>query len=436
MASSASSASDGAKLAGVRRVLASFILSAREMERVDGTAEAGAEAQAGRSKPEGRGDGDDAGWKARLAAAEAAYEESVRARDDALKQARETADALTEARSEGAQLVTARTALDAARREVQRLTDDLAALRAQHAQAQEQAAPQAADDAHPLLGAPVADLGYKTIYAATVGAMLELQQSLPTWHKQRMFRLERAKAIAAYKAKRGQVKPVTLPGIITLVEEADGSMYVLDGQHRIGSLRVLHEKGLADTDEHVMVEVFHPQAPTSAPAAVGDDAPADDVDDAVSSAKDMKRFAELLFKEINQAEPLRDVDWPDTPDNVRLVLEEAVQKLKKTYPKMFSASARCLSPHVNVDVVKDQLFQALFNDGSANEDGLDAATVTVDDIVNFVEKRNAALAKRAESSWTKGLGGKAKEQRLKALAKAKDNAFYLGVVPGTAWLSK
>jgi len=455
------SSSAGGGLTGVRRILASFILSSDEIERLE-EASASASASASSVKDASltiKAAQDQA--SAEVAAARASLADAIAARASAEAEAKEArAQALMEIESvknsQSAAMQTIQNDLKNAQSELVKAKKDVEKavkvertklselknqLKAAEAAATAAAAASTASatveatplPVHPLLNvAPAVDLGYKKLFHADIASLLKLQENTPVWHKQRMFRPERAKAIALYKAKRGQVNPVTL------VEETDGKMYVLDGQHRLGALRVLHEKGLAAADEKVMVEVFYPRAPSSKPSTMGDDAEgASDMDgDAdAANARDIKRFAELLFKEINQAEPLRDVDWPDVSDRLRAVLEETVQTLRGKYPKMFSASARYQSPHVNVDVLKDELFQALFGDsGDGKGAGLDAGTASVDDIIAFVEERNSALAKRKDSTWTKGIAGKGKDKRLKALEKAKANGFFLGVVPGPSWL--
>ncbi|XRB07890.1 ribokinase [Pycnococcus provasolii] len=461
------SSSAGGGLTGVRRILASFILSSDEIERLE-EASASASASAPSVKDASltiKAAQDQA--SAEVAAARASLADAIAARASAEAEAKEArAQALMEIESvknsQSAAMQTIQNDLKNAQSEIVKAKKDVEKavkvertklselknqLKAAEAAATAAAAASTASatveatplPVHPLLNvAPAVDLGYKKLFHADIASLLKLQENTPVWRKQRMFRPERAKAIALYKAKRGQVNPVSLPGIVTLVEETDGNMYVLDGQHRLGALRVLHEKGLAAADEKVMVEVFYPRAPSSKPSTMGDDAEgASDMDgDAdAANAHDIKRFAELLFKEINQAEPLRDVDWPDVSDRLRAVLEETVQTLRGKYPKMFSASARYQSPHVNVDVLKDELFQALFGDsGDGKGAGLDAGTATVDGIIAFVEERNSALAKRKDSTWTKGIAGKGKDKRLKALEKAKANGFFLGVVPGPSWL--
>lgn len=66
-----------------------------------------------------------------------------------------------------------------------------------------------------------------------------------------------------------------------------------------------------------------------------------------------------LFKEINSSEPVRLVDMPDegASDNIRQVITEAAEILQTKYSEMFKPSARCRPPHLNIDNLRDDLFQ-------------------------------------------------------------------------------
>ena len=116
------------------------------------------------------------------------------------------------------------------------------------------------DDEHPVLGILLSDLGHKKIYRASISKLA----SLPVWEKQRVFRVERAEKIAMDKLKQKQ--KIGLPGIITICESSDGSLKILDGQHRVAAMSVLAklkkdgkgkvEERLVFDPEVVLVEVF------------------------------------------------------------------------------------------------------------------------------------------------------------------------------------
>ena len=64
---------------------------------------------------------------------------------------------------------------------------------------------------HPTLGRVVADLGYKKVYQVSAHTLA----SIPVWKKQRLYRHDRAKVIAADKMK---TLHLGLPGIVVLHE--------------------------------------------------------------------------------------------------------------------------------------------------------------------------------------------------------------------------
>ena len=95
---------------------------------------------------------------------------------------------------------------------------------------------------------------YKQCYAARV----EQLTAIPIWKRQRVYNSDRVKKIATDKAKSTQPG---LPGIISLYELGDGEHGVVDGQHRVGALALLLERGAWSADATVLVEVSTP--PTS-----------------------------------------------------------------------------------------------------------------------------------------------------------------------------
>ena len=91
------------------------------------------------------------------------------------------------------------------------------------------------DEDHPVLGPVIADLGYKRVHlvpATTLG-------TIPVWRRQRVYRHDRAKAMAADKLK---TKHLGLPGVICIHEEENGKLSILDGQHRVGMMKILSDK--------------------------------------------------------------------------------------------------------------------------------------------------------------------------------------------------
>jgi hypothetical protein len=182
---------------------------------------------------------------------------------------------------------------------------------------------------HPILGPVIADLGSKRIHLVSSRALA----SIPVWKKQRIYRHDRAKSMAKDKLK---TLNLGLPGIIGVFEASDGSLSIIDGQHRIGMLKVLEETPATDDFDFdkILVEVY-PQ----------DQHIKEDV------------HARDLFIEVNKAEPVKLVDLPGVAKaSVRKMINEAAERLMSKYPQMFSDSQRCRTPHLNIDNLRDALF--------------------------------------------------------------------------------
>ncbi|KAL3915386.1 MAG: hypothetical protein SGILL_005679 [Bacillariaceae sp.] len=182
---------------------------------------------------------------------------------------------------------------------------------------------------HPILGPVLADLGEKRIHVVPSRALA----AIPVWKKQRIYRHSRAKTMANDKLKSLHLG---LPGVIGLYEATDGSLKIIDGQHRIGMLKVLEEKAAADEFgfDKILVEVY----------------PQKDQANEDSHAKD-------LFLEVNKAEPVKLVDLPGVAKaGDRKIINEGADRLQAKYPDMFSPSQRCRAPHLNIDNLRDALF--------------------------------------------------------------------------------
>lgn len=290
-----------------------------------------------------------------------------------------------------------------------------AALAAAETRLAEKSAESQTVASHELYGTMLRDFGYKKIYAMAA-ANLVSKDKVGIYDQQRAFREERAQVIAREKAKEAVF---SLPGVVTLAEgtaavrgkktkkkssllfgaSTNTGAHILDGQHRVGALEILLSQGVIAPDHDVLVEVF------------------ENVDDARASE---------IFTEINAAQPVRFVDMPGVaPPDVKWMLEGAAQRIKERYPAMFSTSERCKIPNVNLDVLREELFSAevVNRFGIADEDAF----------VTWLEGENAKLAQRTEKEWLearpkRGRGSTGSEETyLKALAKAKEHGFYLGM---------
>jgi len=186
---------------------------------------------------------------------------------------------------------------------------------------------------HPVLGQLVADMGYKKIYCASIKQLGDVV----IWEQQRILRKERAEAIAREKTR--QSFPVKLPGIITLYQK-DGQYKLLDGQHRLAALKILADTGIISKDTNFcLVEVF---------------------------ALEKESEARALFLEINSAMPVKLIDMPEgvgaRPD-IKGIIDGAMESMLSTYPSFFKSSPNPKLPHINIDNLRDDLYQVGMSDG-------------------------------------------------------------------------
>jgi hypothetical protein len=182
---------------------------------------------------------------------------------------------------------------------------------------------------HPILGKCISELGYKRIHLSS----LKNLAAIPVWEKQRIFRHGRSKTMATDKMK---TLHLGLPGIIGIFEKIDGSLNIIDGQHRVGMLKFLETKVTSDDFDfdNILVEVY---------PALRDE--------------HEETHANDLFLEVNKAEPVKMVDLPGIANALdRKIINGVADRLQDSFPKMFSDSHRCRAPHLNIDNLRDALF--------------------------------------------------------------------------------
>lgn len=256
---------------------------------------------------------------------------------------------------------------------------------------------------HPVFGELLHDYGHKRLYRASP---LTLWAGTLVWDRQRAFRQERAATIATAKAKSSVDG---WPGSISVVETSDdpdangGSApadtvlgAVIDGQHRLGAAHLLSQRGkLSAPLQDILVEVY---------PAMSD-----------------KRIGEI-FTEINRAEPVALVDLPEggaTPQ-ANAVLTEAAERLRERHPAMFKQSHGCRAPHLNVDVLRNEMYKA----DLVGRHGLTSA----DALLAWLDARNDELATREHGEWSlQGSRVSSRDALNKALGKATEQRLFLGL---------
>ena len=209
------------------------------------------------------------------------------------------------------------------------------------------------------------------------------------WEKQRAFREARAAEIAAYKKKHPEGG---WPGVVTVVQD-EGVGAVVDGQHRLGAAWLLSkEDSLPEALQGILVDVR--------PSTSDDD-------------------AKKLFAEINLSEPVPLVDLPTedgASEDLRQRLDQAAEALAQKWPAMFRPSRSCRPPHLNIDLLRDELFRS--------------GCVPDGDLAAWLLAQNDALGARDDQWWASSsvrCRAASKSARANALAKARDAGFYLGL---------
>lgn len=234
---------------------------------------------------------------------------------------------------------------------------------------------------HALLGDPIADLGYKRIHLASAKTL----STIPVWKEQRIYRHDRAKAMAKDKTKTPHLG---MPGIIVLHEDSEGKLSILDGQHRVGCMALLNIQEKEGFDlNRILVEVY---------------------------SSEVTDHAEEIFTEINKAEPIKLVDMPGVASKGdRKIITDAAANLQAQYSEMFKPSQSCRPPHLNIDNFRDALFAAEV----IKKHNLKSSKALTD----WIAARNEELRIKFQDEEV------ARTVPLKALEKAKQFEFYLGM---------
>ena len=315
--------------------------------------------------------------------------------------------------------------------EQKKLDGELEMLRGQLRSADEaaaaaaEAAPAAATELeHPVLGRQIASFpGGRKIFMTPIERLAEV----PVWEKQRAFREDRSTAMAASLIKQAKKQQLPAPrGFAGSIVVCDGSesfdgelskLSIIDGQHRVGAMTILlAKKAFGEAPPSMLVEVHH-----------------------VQTQKDVS----VLFREINMAEPVAEVDLPDlelpggaaqgaAKDAIVRVINEVADELKEMYPAMFKPTSRCRAPHLHLDTLRDNLYTSGVAEAVAGKSRKHGAAK----LMAHLQRVNDKMAARSEQEWRAALsGGKTSVPAAmeRALEKAKAEGLFLGL--DKSWLA-
>ena len=93
---------------------------------------------------------------------------------------------------------------------------------------------------------------------------------------------------------------------------------------------------------------------------------------------------------------------------------------------MFKPSHGCRPPHLNVDVLRAEMHKAELIERNKIK--------SAEQLVDWIEARNLELAAKTDDEWGDGAKTKSGTALEKALAKAREQGFYLGL--SWDWLDK
>ena len=265
------------------------------------------------------------------------------------------------------------------------------------------------------MGPQIARLAYKRVHLTPASTLA----SIPVFERQRAYRHDRAMVMAKDKRK---TLWMGIPGVISLMEDDDGRLSILDGQHRVGMMALLAEErrkvrerggvgvgvgvGGDELDslelENVLVEVFVPRRSrddVGRRAAAGGGNGVGDEDDMAA-----------IFTEINKAEPVKLLDLPGVATKrTRDIIDHAASHFLDAYPAMFSTSARCRAPHLNLDNLRDALFTSEVIQRERMGSG--------GELVRWMSRRNDELRERyGDDGGGGGGGGRRRRRRTAAMA--------------------
>lgn len=183
------------------------------------------------------------------------------------------------------------------------------------------------------------------------------------------------------------------------LQSQDGSLSIIDGQHRIGMLKILSEKKDAADQfdfDRILVEVY------SQPENI-----------------DASTYATEIFQEINKAQPANLVDLPGVVKAEDLeIINRAVASISDKYPDMFKPSSSCRRPHLNIDNVRNELFLNRVIERHQIK--------TAEQMEEWILAKNQAMAQQYQTE----VGAKTKISD-RALSKAQTYNFFLGL--DTTW---
>jgi hypothetical protein len=103
--------------------------------------------------------------------------------------------------------------------------------------------------------------------------------------------------------------------------------------------------------------------------------------------------------------------------NSKVIIDEAVDTIAAKYEGMFKPSQNCRPPHVNIDVLRDEIYQSGF--------ALRKSVKSAAELVDAIERANAAIGAHFATP-----DAQATIKNKAVLEKAMKNRFFIGLEKG------
>lgn len=257
---------------------------------------------------------------------------------------------------------------------------------------------------HPLYGELLFQAGNRRIFSTPPTRILN-KELFPIYLHQRAYQSHRAEQMAQSIRKDdrfagfpGAIIAFELEGEAAAATKGNQVRGIVDGQHRIGAIELLVKSGHWPETRPVLMEVHTTPDPLD---------------------------AARLFKQINKMQPVLDIDLAVVeaeilgdkakPEHfkVKAVIDQVAETLRMQFPEMFKPSMKCQIPHVNIDVLRNKIFQDEQLRAIAQDSGPDG-------LLEYLLKVNDKISKLEVKAFPK-----------KGYEKAVKHGFFLGM--GVEW---
>ena len=102
---------------------------------------------------------------------------------------------------------------------------------------------------------------------------------------------------------------------------------------------------------------------------------------------------------------------------IKNIIDKTCKHFQANYQVMFKPSKQCKIPHLNIDNMRETLYESNLVHKFPNEL----------ELIQHIEQINATLALRSEQEWLKTQDNYSDRSKLDALYKSQSNKFYLGM---------